>query len=448
MTNTTTGLSESTLRALSASQAEPDWLLERRLEAWRTFEAMAMPSGLEEEWRRTDLKGLDLNAALATIRPPAEIGAGGLHPRMDGSAAIDPALAERSGIDGLLLQQGGRTGDRFVSAGLDKRVLFTDLATAARERPEVVRSHLGTLVPPSDWKLQALAAAAWSGGCVVHVPRGVEVELPLRYVLSGGDPGVPLFNHVVLIAEAGSGVTLIQEASSPDSEKQTLVSGAVEIFCAEDARVRFFDINRWGKPAYNFSTIRANLARGASLTLGSIALGGRLTRCRIDGILEGEGAEVQMLGLSFGDSDQHFDYQTLQDHRAPRTVSDLLFKAALTGRASEVWNGTVRIHKGASGSDANQTSRNLLLSEKAKAAPIPVLEIEQYDILRCSHGATAGPIDEEQLFYLESRGIDREESERLLVAAFFHEVLDRIPSESLRAAIEVAVEAKLEKSAA
>src|SRR5690349_9023832 len=110
MTNTTTGLSESTLRALSASQAEPDWLLERRLEAWRTFEAMAMPSGLEEEWRRTDLKGLDLNAALATIRPPAEIGAGGLHPRMDGSAAIDPALAERSGIDGLLLQQGGRTG--------------------------------------------------------------------------------------------------------------------------------------------------------------------------------------------------------------------------------------------------------------------------------------------------------------------------------------------------
>jgi len=366
---------------------------------------------------------------------------------MDGGAAIDPALAERSGLDGLLLQQAGRTRERFVSANLDSRVLFTDMASAARGRPAVVEANLGSVVLPSEWKLQALAAALWSGGCVVHVPRGVEVELPLRYVTTGGNPGQPLFNHVLVVADEGSGVTFIQEASSPDSERQTLISGAVEVICGPNARVRLFDIQRWGYPSFSFSTIRARLARGASLTLGSIALGGRLARARLEAILEGEAAEAQILGLSFGGSDQHFDFQTLQDHQAPKTVSDLLFKAALAGRASQVWNGTVRIHKGASGSDANQTSRNLLLSEKAKAAPIPVLEIEQYDILRCSHGATAGPIDEEQLFYLESRGIERPEAEQLLVEAFFHEVLDRIPSESLRGAIEVAVEAKLEKAA-
>jgi len=179
----------------------------------------------------------------------------------------------------------------------------------------------------------------------------------------------------------------------------------------------------------------------------SIGLGASLAKSRIDAVLAGEGAEAQILGLSFGDGDQHFDYQTLQDHEAPKTVSDLLFKAALAGSASEVWNGTVRIQKPARGADANQTSRNLLLSEKAKAAPIPVLEIEQYDVLRCSHGATAGPIDEEQLFYLESRGVEHKESEHLLVRAFFHDVLDRVPTESLRDAIELAVEAKLEKAA-
>jgi len=162
--------------------------------------------------------------------------------------------------------------------------------------------------------------------------------------------------------------------------------------------------------------------------------------------LEGEGARAELLGLSLGDGDQHFDYVTLQDHIAPRTTSDLLFKAALAGRASEVWQGTVRIEKGAGGSDANQTSRNLLLSEHAKAAPIPVLEIEAYDVLRCSHGATAGPLDEEQLFYLESRGIPPAEAERLLVEAFFRQVLDRIPVEHVRERVEAALADKIEAS--
>jgi Fe-S cluster assembly protein SufD len=453
MTNVTSRqIDEATVRAVSERQSEPEWLRRRRFDALRIFETMAMPSGLEEEWRRTDISQLDLEGALSRLAGEPQLGGvSGLleqAPKMDSSLTTDPALAERSGLDGLLIQQGGRTQQRFTSAGLDPRVLFTDLASAATERPELVETNLGSIVLPTEWKLQSLAAALWSGGCVVHVPRGVEVELPLRYVMFAGSDGVPLFNHLLIVAEEGSGVTVVQEASSPDGENQALVSGAVEILCGADARVRFFDIERWGKPTYSFSTVRARLARGASVTLASIGLGGRLTRSRIEAILEGEGAEARMLGLSFGDSDQHFDYQTLQEHRAPRTVSDLLFKAALSDRASMVWNGTVRIHKGASGSDANQTSRNLLLSDKAKAAPIPVLEIEQYDILRCSHGATAGPLDEDQLFYLESRGIGRPEAEQLLVRAFFHEVLDRVPAEALRAAIEVAVEAKLERAPA
>src|SRR5262249_53886539 len=157
---------------------------------------------------------------------------------------------------------------------------------------------------------QALAAALWSGGCVVHVPRGVEVELPLRYVTFGDGAGSPQFGHLLIVAEGGSSVTGIHEASSPDAEGQSLTGGAVEIFCGADARVRLFDIQRWGKQVYNFATTRARLAHGASVTLGTIGLGGRLTRGRFDALLEGEGAEAQILGLSFGAADQHFDYQT------------------------------------------------------------------------------------------------------------------------------------------
>lgn len=434
MTQQATYLTEEAVRELSRRFNEPDWLTARRVEAWRAFESMAMPTGLEEEWRRTDISGLDLDGALSRI------GATGR------GSDLPAALTDKAGLDGLLLQKDGLTMGRFRSDGLDPRVLFADLNTAASEWPDLVQAYLGCAVPATEWKLQALAAALWTGGGFVHVPAGVEVALPLRYLTAGAIPGASLFTHLLIVAEEGCSVTVIQDAFSPDTDRQALVSGAVEIVCGPQARVRFFDVQRWGKGTFSFETVRARLDRGAEVLLGSVGLGGRLSRARIEAILQGESARAELLGVSLGNADQHFDYQTLQDHKAPRTVSDLLFKAALTDSASEVWGGTVRIHKGASGSDANQTSRNLLLSDHAKAAPIPVLEIEQYDILRCSHGATAGPIDEEQLFYLESRAIEKSEAEKLLVEAFFHQVLDRIPAQAIRESVQAALQEKLRVS--
>ena len=252
---------------------------------------------------------------------------------------------------------------------------------------------------------------------------------------------------MLVVAEEDSSVTIIQESDSPDSDQQTLISGAIEVVQRPNSRVRWFDVQRWGRSAYNFTTVRAHLEAGAEFLTCNLGLGGRLTRARIDAFLQGEGSRAALIGLSLGGERQHFDYNTLQDHVGRKTSSDLLYKAALTGHSSEVWYGTVRIHGGATGSDANQTSRNLLLSETAKAAPIPVLEIEQYDILRCSHGATAGPVDEEQLFYLESRGIEHDEAERMLVDAFFQEVLDRIPDAAVRERVQTALVEKLERSA-
>jgi Fe-S cluster assembly protein SufD len=429
MTQQTANLTQQTIRDLSRRGSEPAWLLERRLAAWRAFEAMAMPDPLEEEWRRTDISGFDLEAALKPAIPAA-------------GASLPSEFTNRDGLEGLLVQQDGVTSDHFLGASASQGVLFTDLQSAATSRTDLVEAHLHTIVRPEEWKLLALEAASWQGGALIYVPRGVEVELPLRYAIAAS--GASLFPHLLVIAEEGSAVSIIQDTFSPGGDAQALVSGVVEIVARPNARIRFTEVQRWGGSTYNFSTIRARLESGAELTAALIGLGARLTKTKLEAYLDGEGSRAELVGVSYGEGQQHFDYNTLQEHIARRTSSDLLFKAALTDSASEVWYGTVRIGKGASESDANQTSRNLLLSDHAKAAPIPVLEIEAYDILRCSHGATAGPIDEEQLFYLESRGIPHDEAERLLVEAFFQPALERVPVESLREQIAEALARKIE----
>jgi Fe-S cluster assembly protein SufD len=419
-------VTEETISALSREQNEPQWLLQRRLEALRAYVETAMPDPYEEEWRRTDISGLDLDAALAVKQ------------LRSGTTAV---AGDSEGYGAVIVQDENGSSVGHRSPELPQGVVFTDLHTAAREHAGLLEERLHTLARPEEWKLSALQAGAWRGGAFLYVPRNVEVELRLRYMLSHS--GGFLAPHLLVIADENSSVTIVQETFSADDGQQALVSGAVEIFCKADARVRFVETQRWGLQTYSFSTVRARLERGAELTGGLVGLGGRVAKTKLEVDLAGEGSRAELLGLSLGDGKQHFDYVTLQDHSGPRTSSDLLFKAALNGESSEVWYGKVRIRSGASQSQASQTSRNLLLSDSAKAAPIPVLEIEAYDVLRCSHGATAGPLDEDQRFYLESRGIPPAEAERLLVEAFFQEVLDRLPEAVGREKLIEAVQKKI-----
>jgi len=396
-------INEATITALSQRLGEPGWLLQRRLDALRAYEAMSMPNPLDEEWRRTDLSRIGLEEALAAT----------------GEASVE-----------------------LRAEGLPNGVVFGDLSQAAKTHESLVKQHLHDLVKPSEWKLGALQASAWQDGAFVYVPANVEVEVPLLYATVQN--GAPVFSHLLIVAEPNSSVTVIHESRGEAPSGWSLASGAVEIVARPDSRVRFVDLQRMGEGGVaSFSTIRANLDKGAELSASLVGLGSALSRTKLEVTLAGEGSRAELLGLGFGNGKQHFDYVTLQDHVAPRTASDLLFKAALDGESSAVWNGTVRIQKGAGQSEANQTSRNLLLSEHAKAAPIPVLEIEAYDVLRCSHGATAGPLDEDQLFYLESRGVEPVDAERLLVEAFFREVLDRLPPGVDQEELEAAIASKL-----
>jgi Fe-S cluster assembly protein SufD len=409
-------IDEAKVTSISHGQREPEWLTRRRLDAWRAFEAMPMPDALEEEWRRTDMSGFDLDALMA--RTPIPV-----------TSARD--LLDSDGYSGRIAQAGGDYVVAFTDEDeLPEGVIFCDLHTAATEHGEMLERYLNTVVGTAEWKLEALRTAAWQGGGFLYVPRGVDVEWPVKFIVSS--LGAVVLPHLLIVAEENSSVSVVQEFVSSEGAANSLVSAAVEIVAAPNARVKFVELQRWGDETQAFSTIRARLDRGADLSAGLVGLGGRLVKTKLEALMDGEGASANLVGLTLGNAKQHFNYATLQDHVAPHTVSDLLFKAALDGESSEVWYGTARVGKGAQQAEANQTSRNLLLSKDAKAAPIPVLEIETHDVSKCSHGASAGPLDEEQRFYLESRGIEPVTAERLLVDAFFQEVVDRLPIAEVR----------------
>lgn len=430
-------LNRDAVEALSARFAEPEWLLKRRLEAWRLFEEAPMPDPLSEEWRRTDVSKISLDG----IAPFAK-----QRPTVDGIAGLPQGLAafldENEELAGRLVQHDSDVVFQKLDADLAaKGVIVADLQKAAVEHEEIVRENIFGAVSPSEWKYLSLHGALWSGGCLVYVPQGVEVELPIEYVVGLTAERTGIFPHLLIVAEANSNVTVIQEDIS--SEIEGLISGVVEVIARDGSNVRFVDVQRLGKSVQNFTTIRALLSKDASFQGILLGLGGELTKTRMDVRMVGEGSETELLGLFFGSGDQHFGYDTRQDHVAPRTESDLLFKSVLDDSASFIWNGVVEVRKGASESAANQTNRNLLLSDKASASPTPILEISAYDVARCSHGATVGPVDDELIFYMQSRGIPADEAQEMLVDGFFAEVLERVPSERVQDRVRAVLDTKL-----
>jgi Fe-S cluster assembly protein SufD len=381
----------------AVSAGEPAWLREKRLEAWRLYESMDFPDEYDEEWRRTDVRAV-----------PAE----GLR-RLALDVTREPA------------------GD----------VVITSLHDALGTHESLLRQHLYGAVNPGEWKYLDLNAALWSDGLFIHLPHDVEVDVPVRINQSLPSGEGAAFPRTLIVTGRNSHVRIIDESASADGHR-ALLSGAVEIFVGDGAKVEYYSVNRWGDNVYNFNTVRAMLGRDAEFVGGVAGIGSKLTKMRLDVEMPQPGARTQLLGVTFGNTDQHFDYNTLQHHVGKSTISDLQFKSALTDSASLVWYGITRIEHEAGGSEANQTSRNLLLSEHAKASPIPILEIKAYDVSKCSHGATAGPVDENELFYLQARAIPRRTAEQMLIEGFFADVIDRIPSQEVRDRITDAVLAK------
>ena len=422
---------------LEAGASDPAWLRARREEAWEMYEATPLPSTRSEEWRYTDL---------ARLLP-----LDGLVPTAGG------AMAGRAVPDGLLRameqdrESAGRIVDvdgQVVSVELDEAlaaqgVVLASLREAARAGIPEVEALLATrAVPASDGKFSALNAALWSDGVFLYVPRGVQVDRTIRLSRWVSQPGTATFTRILIVAEELSQLSFVDEILSPDFPTVTLANTAVELFSRAGAQVQYVSLQRMGEGGFYLANQRTLAERDSTLDTLNVALGGAVGRVDLNARLLGPGANSDMLGLYFGDADQHFDFNTSQDHVAPNAHSDLLYKGALDGAARGIFRGIIRVHDGAQGTDAYQTNRNLILSDKAIATSLPNLEIEADDV-RCSHGATVGQLDAEALFYLMSRGLRREQAERLVVLGFLGEVLSKLPLGGVVEKVTQAIEAKL-----
>lgn len=416
---------------------DPAWLGERRRHAWSVYEQTPLPSTRLEEWRYTDLKKLlDLDALTPSSGGPMIMDA---FPE-----ALEAARAEDHEASGHVVSIDGSVVQTDITEALTQSgVILTSLRSAASEHPEILQKHLATqAIPPEEGKLPALNGAFWSDGVLLYVPRDVQLEFPVRVTrwISGG--GLAVFSRVLIVAEAGSQVSYVDEILSDDMESQSLVSTAVEVIAADGAQVQYVSIQRLGQGAFYQSAQRTLAGKDATLDTLNVSLGASVSRVDLNARLLGPGANSDMLGLYFADGDQHFDHNTSQDHIAPNANSDLLYKGALDGASHSVFRGVIRVHPGAQQTDAYQTNRNLLLSENARADSLPNLEIEADDV-KCSHGATIGQLEGEPLFYLMSRGIPRVKAERLVVLGFLGEVLDRLPLGGVVEKVTRAIKAKL-----
>jgi len=421
------------------AEGEPRWLRERRLEAWEVYERTPMPTTKLEEWRYTDLsRTLKLDA----LEPVP--GAARTVDRADFPGAVRRAIEEDWDASGHLVElDGSVVHSDLIDELSEKGVVLSSLREAVVEHPDLLREHLATEAVPTDaGKFPALNAALWTDGVFLHVPRGVRLELPVRVTRWLGEAGVASFSRVLIVAEPGSQVSYVDEILSPDLDRQSLASSAVEVIARQGAQVQYVSVQRMGRGAFYQAAQRTLAQRDSTLDTLNVSLGASVTRVDLNARLLGPGANSDMLGLYFGDGEQHFDHNTSQDHVAPNTFSDLLYKGALDGNARAVFRGIIRVHEGAQRTDAYQTNRNLLLSEKARADSLPNLEIEADDV-RCSHGATVGQLDEDALFYLMSRGLDRPQAERLVVLGFLGEVLRRLPLGGVVEKVTRVIEEKL-----
>jgi Fe-S cluster assembly protein SufD len=428
-------LTQDAVIDLSERLHEPDWLLQKRIDAWQRAEGMPMPTLTDEAWRRTDIRILHWDEAMHLPTP----GSGSLAdvPR----ELYAPLIGDEQG--GLLVfSQGQLVHSEFAVALKQQGVIFSDLSTAAREHPDLVKKWLGTkAVTGEEDKIAALTAALWTNGVFLYVPRNTVVELPLHSI-EYSPTGETTATHILVVLEQGASATYLHESASPTGEGQALHLVTTELIVGDAADLRYVALQNWGENTFNFGHQRGRVGRDAKLDWVVGEMGTRMSKVFQTLDLDGNGSFGRMSGLYFPHDRQHLDIDTQQNHHGVGTTSDLLFKGTLRGHSRSVWQGMIVVDKNAQQTDGFQANRNLLLEKDARADSIPGLEIKADDV-RCTHAATVGQVDEAEVFYLESRGVPRQEAVKLIVHGFFDPVMQRIPFEEVRQRLTDAIEQKL-----
>jgi Fe-S cluster assembly protein SufD len=429
MTTMTDAFSVDAARALGG----PDWLVARRVAAAERLATISWPTPDEEIWRYSRIGELDLDHYRPFVE--AELGQAG-DERAPGGG---PWAAEAGKHAAMLVVRDGRVVHHEIDPALEaKGVRVCGLATCAGDD---VKDLLGAASSSSEDAFTVMHDAFLAGGALIQVPAGVVVEDPILVLHWCEGDGRASFPHTVVSLGENAQATVLDRFGSPETDH--LVDAVTELLVGDNAHLRYLSVQQHGSRTWHIGLQRAILGRDSVLRSSAVSLGGDYARLRSETLLAGEGGESDQLAVYFADESQMLDFRTLQDHDAPRTRSNLLFKGAVEDVARSVYSGLVRLRTTAQKANAFQTNRNLVLSEGAHAESIPNLEIEANDV-KCSHASTVGPIDDDQLYYLESRGIPPEDAERLIVLGFFDDVLERLPVSALSDGLRRSVVDKLE----
>lgn len=429
------GLSRETIERIARERGEPEWHIQRRLEAFERFLQLPMPSPKQEDWRYTDITTLHLEDYPAVAWGGTELGAP--------PQTMPAFLTERPTI--RVVHRVGFGFEAEIPEELaQKGVQVRDLREVLIQNPEQLQEDLGRLAPLPGDKFSFLHTACWDTGLYVYLPPNVEVEGVIEIIHWLETPGAH-FPHTVIVAEPSSRANIVQSFFSPE-EAPVLAVGAVEVFNRANSDLRHAIVQRMGRASIFLTSVDYEQKRDSRVLSLGVGLGAKLGRTVLQHLMTEPGAEARPLGAFFGGDDQHLDFRTLQDHRVGHTTSDLLYKGVLDDSAVSVFSGMIRVHPRAQHTDAYQANRNLILSGDAQAYSIPNLEIGANEV-RCTHGATVGPVQPDEVFYLRSRGLDPETAEALLVMGFFEVVLREIKPADLRLSIQRLLASKLKGNA-
>lgn len=427
-------MSRAQVEALSRRLGEPDWMREFRLAAWDLYEKLELPKRTDENWRRTDLTGIDLESVSAddVTGYPAEV------------PAEYQSLVKDEQQYGLVLRNGQVVFSRLPEAAVAKGLIVTSLEAAIREHGEKVRAHLMTqVVKPSENKFTALHAALMRGGVFVYVPKGLAVEEPISILSYADAPGAGFLAHTLVVAETGSYISLMEQLQSADQAKQVVQVGAAELWPKDGAQIKYAAIQNWGANVWSFIVRRAHIGRDAKVEWVSGEFGGDLIRSENHCWLYEPGAEADYKLLFVGSGEQHLDVTATAVQPAPNSHANILGRGVMAGASRSVYRGLGHLMQTAKGSSGYQYTKTLMLSPEARADSIPGLTCDTDEPAGAGHGATMGQVDPDQIFYLMARGIPEREAKKLIVQGFMAPVLERIALPALRQSLQELIDRKM-----
>jgi Fe-S cluster assembly protein SufD len=366
---------------------EPGWLLLKRQQAWKHFADSVPPF-----WRRTDLTKFKSEQVAAPV-----------------------------GVFGTQLEL-----DETLAA---QGVIFMPLGAVLRDQEPLVRQYFGTAVDPLAHKFTALHAALWQDGVFLYVPKHVALEKPIRATFTFPEGATSIFPHNIVIVEEGASVTFIEEYTSDDMAGQAFASPATEIFIGDNASVRYITAQNWGKGVYTVGSQIAKVGNNSNLEWIALNLGGKLQHLEAETYLEGNGSRVDWQASTFAEDGQTLLTAPWLRHIGANTEGHMDFKTVVNGGGYTTFDGMIKIEKGSRETISRLEEHAIHLSEKARSDSIPGLRIDTNDVQRAGHASTSGQVDEEMLFYMRSRGIQRDDAMKLIVMGFFEPVLDRLPAD-------------------